>query len=121
MKTKKVKIGIKDLDQSLKEFVAVGEAIQTGDAVKKTEGVYFTSFEAFRKALTKKRLELMHIIKTQKPSSINQLARLANRNIKNVADDVKYLCQMGLVEREETKNEVSPTVTYDSLVLEIAI
>jgi len=121
MKVKRIKIGIKDLKTILDDFVKTGEAIQRGEKVKKERGVYFTSFEAFRKVLTPKRLELLHIIKTKKPSSINELARLAKRDIKNVAQDVKYLEQMGLIETKGTARKIKPFITYDKIALEIAV
>ncbi len=49
------------------------------------------------KALTQKRLELLHAIKTEHPSSINHLARILQRDIKNVATDVRFLEQAGLM------------------------
>jgi predicted transcriptional regulator len=49
-----------------------GRAIERGEKVKKETGVYFTTFEAFRKVMTPKRLELLHIIKTKKPSSLKR-------------------------------------------------
>ena len=121
MKVKRIKIGIKDVKTALDDFVKTGEAIKQGKRVKKETGVYFTSLEAFRKALTPKRLELLHIIKTKKPSSINELARFAKRDIKNVADDLKYLGQIGLIEREETDRKTKPVIHYDRIALEIAV
>ena len=121
MKVKRIKIGVKDLKTALDEFVKTGEAIERGEKVKKETGVYFTSLEAFRKALTPKRLELLHVIKTKNPSSINELARMAKRDIKNVADDVKYLEQIGLVEKKETDRKTKPVVKYDRIALEIAV
>lgn len=121
MKVKKVRIGIKDLKAVLDDFVNVGETIEQGKKVKKEIGVYFTSIEAFRRVLTPKRLELLHIIKTQKPKSINDLARLANRDVKNVALDVQHLEQIGLVEIEEVSRKSVPTVNYDKIALEIAV
>ncbi|NOZ68214.1 MAG: hypothetical protein GXP46_02985 [Deferribacteres bacterium] len=121
MRVKKIKIGIRDLKTALDDFVETGEAIKRGEKVKKETGVYFTSFEAFRKALTPKRLELLHIIKTKKPSSINELARFAKRDIKNIADDVKYLEQTGFIVIEETKRRSAPVVKYDRINLEIAV
>jgi predicted transcriptional regulator len=112
---KKVKVGIKDIKTALNEFV------ETGEAVKKEVGVHFTSFEAFRKALTPKRLELLHVIKMEKPSSINRLSKIVGRNIKNVAEDVKYLAQIGLVKRRETDKEVIPFVGYEKISLEIVV
>jgi predicted transcriptional regulator len=121
MKVKKIKIGIKDVKSVLEDFVKTGEAIERGEKVKKERGVYFTSLEAFRKALTPKRLELMHIIKTKKPSSINELARFAKRDIKNVADDVKHLERIGFIVIEAGKRKSTPVVKYDKINLEIAV
>lgn len=75
----------------------------------------------FRKALTPKRLELLHLIKTKKPSSINELARIAKRDVKNVADDLKYLEQIGLIETKEMKRKTTPVISYDRIALEIAV
>jgi len=121
MRVKKVKIGFKDVKTALKEFAERAEAIERGEMVKKESGVYFTSFEAFRKVFTPKRLELLHTIKTRKPSSINELARMAKRDVKNVADDVKYLEQIGLIEKKETNKKIAPVIKYDKIELEIAV
>ena len=122
MKVKKIKIGIKSVKNALDDFVRTGETIEQGKRVKKETGVYFTSFESFRRALTPKRLELLNIIKAKKPSSINHLARIANRNIKNVAEDIKYLSQVGLVEKTaKVGAKICPVVSYNKIMLEIAV
>ena len=121
MKIKKVKIGLKDIKTSLNDFVKSGEAIKKGEIVKKEKSVYFTSLEAFRKAITSPRLELLRTIKEKNPSSINRLAQDLNRNIKNVSDDVSYLAQIGLIETRKTNKEVPPYVEYDKILLEITV
>ena len=121
MKVKRIKVGIKDLKAVLDDFVQNGEAIERGQKVKKEAGTYFTSFEAFRKALTPKRLELLHLIKAKKPASINELARIAKRDVKNIADDVNYLEQIGLIEKKETAHKTAPFISYDRIALEIAV
>jgi predicted transcriptional regulator len=121
MKVKRIKIGIKSIEDVLEDAKDVMKKLKRGEKVKSEKSVYFTSFEAFRKALTPKRLELLHIIKTKKPSSINELARLAKRDIKNIVDDVKYLEQIGFIVIEETKRKSTPVVKYDRINLEIAI
>lgn len=114
-------MGIKDIKISLNDFVRACETRDRGEKIKKETGVYFTSFKAFRKALTPKRLELLQIIKAKNPSSINQLASIAKRDIKNVAEDVKYLAQIGLVEKKKSKSQISPSIGYDKILLEIAV
>lgn len=121
MKVKKIKVGVKDLKSVLDSFAKTGETIERGGKVAEEKATYFTSFEAFRKALTPKRLELLHIIKAQKPSSINELARFANRDVKNIADDVNYLERIGLIQKKETARKTTPVISYDKITLEIAV
>ena len=112
MKVKRIKVGIRDLKSVLDDVVRTGEAIERGGSVAEEKGTYFTSFEAFRKALTPKRLELLHI---------NELARFAKRDVKNIADDVNYLEQIGLIQKKETASKTAPVITYDKIALEIAV
>jgi hypothetical protein len=79
MKGKRIKVGIKDLKSVLDIVVRRETPLSGGGIVAEEKGTYFTSFEAFRKALTPKRLELLHIIKAQKPSSIHDLAQFTKR------------------------------------------
>ncbi|MCL4492258.1 MAG: MarR family transcriptional regulator [Nitrospirae bacterium] len=123
MKVKKIKIGIrsvKDVFSDVKDTVNKIEAGQRLKPVTEPE-MYFTSLEAFRKVLTPKRLELLHIIKTEHPSSVNELARMAKRDIKNVTADVKYLEQIGLIEKKATGHKIKPVINYDKIALEIAV
>ena len=122
MKIRKVKIGIRNVETLLNEFADTAGSIEAGDKVKQERGVYFTNIQAFRKALTQKRFELLHAIKTEHPSSINHLARILQRDIKNVSADVHFLEQAGLIDtKKETGREISPQVTYDKILLEIAV
>jgi len=61
------------------------------------------------------------IFTANRPRSINELASLARRNIKNVADDMKLLAQVGLVEIKEGENRSAPRVDYDEIDVRIAV
>ena len=121
MKVKKMNIGIRDFRTALNDFVVAGEALAQGDSVPEEERVSFVSIEAFRKALTPRRLELLHVVKTARPDSLNKLAGLLRRNIKNVANDVKFLVQVGLLETRREDNRLAPQVVYDEIDLRIAV
>ena len=121
MRVKKVKIGIRSVEETLGDAKAAMKDIEQGKKVQKATGVYFTSLDAFRKALTPKRLELLRVIKDKAPASLRELAELSKRDLKNVSDDVKYLEQVGLIERRGTGRATKPTVGYDAIALEIAI
>jgi predicted transcriptional regulator len=121
MKVKSMHIGIRDLHTALDDFVAAGEALARGEAVQKEKKVSFVSVEAFRKALTPRRLELLRVVKTAKPASINQLAKLVRRDIRNVADDVSFLTQVGLLKIKQMDNRSAPEVEYDEIDLRFAV
>jgi len=121
MRVKRVKIGFKSMANAMDDFVRTGEAVKRGEKTKKETGGYFTSLEAFRKALTPQRFNLLRLIREGEPASLHELARLAQRNIKNVSEDVKYLSQVGLIELKDTANKMSARVTYDKIMLEIAV
>lgn len=121
MRVKKVKIGIKSIEDALNDARATMKRIERGEKVQEETGVYFTSLEAFRKALTPKRLELLHVIKNERPGSLRELAELTKRDVKNVSDDVKHLEQVGLIERRGGGRATRPAVAYDAITLEIAI
>ncbi len=124
MRIRKVRVGIKDLKTALNEFVEIGKAVEKGKPVQKEKGVYFTSVEAFRKAITPKRLALLKAIKTEKPSSIRQLSKIAERDVKNVSTDIKFLDQVGLVDIKrnvKAEKEITPSVNYDKILFEIAV
>lgn len=124
MKVKRVKIGIKSVKEVLKDFVKTGEAIERGEKVKKEKGVYFESIEGFRKALTPKRLELLHLIKEKRPKSLQELSRLADRDMKSIITDIKILEELDLIDmkrKKEGRRESEPKVSYDAIELLVAV
>jgi predicted transcriptional regulator len=124
MKVKKVRIGIKSTKKALEEFLKEGEAIEQGQKVKPETAIYFASLSVFRMALTPKRLELLHIIKEKRPSSLQELARISGRNMKNIITDVSLLENLGLIDLHRAKNgrkEAAPRVGYNRISLEIAV
>ena len=124
MTVKRVKIGIRSAKDVLDDFVATGEAIERKEEVKREKAIYFESIEGFRKALTPKRLELLHLIREKQPGSIQELTRLSKRNIKSVATDIALLEELGLIDmkrKKEGRRESIPVVNYNKINLEIAV
>ncbi len=124
MRIKRVRIGIKSTKEVLQDFVKTCETIERGEKVKKKVGVYFEDVEALRKFLTTKRLELLHLIKKHNPKTLHQLSKLAGRDLKNVAQDIDLLKNLGLVSTKKEKTgrkEVAPSVDYDAIELLITV
>ena len=124
MRAKRVKIGIKTVEEALEEFVEAGEAIERGERLKKEKAIVFESIEGFRKALTPKRLRLLHLIKEKHPESLQELARLAHRDIKSIVTDIEILESLDLVDVRRKKygrKQSTPSVNYDRIDLQIAV
>lgn len=67
-----------------------------------------------------KDISLMSFIKNQKPNSIKELSKLANRDISTIQHNVNILENEGLIEiKEGTKNRKIPIFNFDKI--EIAI
>lgn len=125
MRVKNITIGIKSVEAMLNEAKDVMKHLEHGEKVsKKKTGVYFESLEVMRKAITEERLRILRVIKEKHPSSIYELAKMLNRNLKNVSDDVHYLADLGLIELEKTKDgreRTTPFVNYEKILLEIPV
>ena len=124
MRVKNIKIGISNTHQILNNFKKAGEAVKKGESPQKSERVYFENINTLKNILTDKRLALLRTIKERKPKSIYELAKMLNRDIKNINTDVSKLSELGFITLTKSKTErvrVSPTVDYDKILLEIAV
>jgi predicted transcriptional regulator len=126
MRVKNVIIGIKSIEEVLNSAKDVMEKLERGEKVKKKRaGLYFENLDVMRKAITHERLKILKAIKEKHPASIYELAKLLNRNLKNVSDDVHYLAELGLIELEKEKTngrkKTMPIVNYEKILLEIPV
>lgn len=104
---KTLEIRIKSTEEGYRDFVHTYKNLQAGRKVKPQTGVYFTSLEAVRNLLTEKRLELLHIIKKNQPESIRKLSEIADRDFKNVHEDIQILKNYGLVKMTKKKKKIN--------------
>lgn len=122
---KTVTFTIEPFAQSLKRFRETFEAVRAGRHVEPREAVGFTSLEAARNFLTRERLGLLRAIKARRPGSIYELAKMVDRDLKNVQEDIGILERHGLVKitkrpRGSRKVKV-PQVPFEEIALRIAI
>ena len=64
------------------------------------ERVYFESIDAANRILTPKRVELLQRLHDDGPLNTHELAKLLERDYKNVRQDVLFLEEIGLVTRK---------------------
>jgi predicted transcriptional regulator len=85
----------------------------------------FEGLTALRQLLNNEKARMIHVIKTQKPSSIYDLAKKLGRNFKSVVDDLKLLQRFGFIEltKEKTKDRIrhKPEVVVDKITINVEI
>lgn len=124
---KTVTFSIRPLSEVADDFAQTFDAVRTGRRIPKgsrDEGG-FTSIEAARNFLTHERLALLRAIRTRHPSSLYELAKMVNRDFKNVQEDIRILERHVLVRiskepRGKRKVKV-PQVLFEEIALKIAI
>ena len=123
---KTLTIQIKSVGTALEGFRRTFKDVAAGRRVERREGVYFTSIEAARNLLTRNRLALLRAVRSGRPGSIYELAKMVDRDLKNVQDDLRLLETYGLIRMADAtrsgKRRVRvPRALFDEIVLKIAI
>ena len=123
---KTLTIRIKSAATALEGFRKTFNDVEAGRRVNKREGVYFTSIEAARNLLTPNRLALLRVVRSGRPGSIYELAKMVDRDLKNVQDDLRLLEAYGLIRMADAtrsgKRRVRvPEALFDQIDLKIAI
>jgi predicted transcriptional regulator len=122
---KTVTFTIEPFAESVKRFQKTFEAVREGRKIKAEDIVGFTSLEAARNFLTRERLALLRAIRSHHPGSIYELAKIVDRDLKNVQEDIRILERHGLVKITKrprgTRKIKVPEVPFEEIVLRIAI
>lgn len=120
MRLKKAKIYIDSWESIVRD---VKRAIK-GELtyIQKENEIRFMNWHAFSNALTPLRIEMLAVIASQKPNSIYELAKILNRDFKNVHSNVKYLAELGLIDLKETgrRSSLKPIAKYRGIDIEFA-
>lgn len=89
------------------------------------KGYDFEGILALRQLLSNEKARILHVIKTQKPKSIYDLAKKLGRGFKSVNDDIKLLERFGFIEliEEKTKNRIRhrPEIVVDTITIHLKV
>ena len=85
----------------------------------------FEGLSALRRILSNEKAKILYVIKSKKPGSIYQLAKLLGRDFKSVSDDIKLLERFGFIdmtsEKTGKRERLRPSVIIDSSNIHIKI
>ena len=95
------------------------EAIRQGDAADSTPTLSFTSYDDLMETLTPRVLDLIEAIRREEPASINETARVVDRDVKNVHEELSRLARLGIILFEKDGQSKRPVVWFDELVINL--
>ena len=95
------------------------DSVDDDDPVASTPTLSFTSYDDLLGTLTPRVLDLIETIRTQEPSSINETARVVDRDVKNVHEELDRLARLGIIFFEEEGQRKRPVVWFDELVINL--
>jgi len=72
------------------------------------ETIKFSNYESFHKTLTPQRMQILSFLAKEEVNSINELAKILNRDPKSVRNDIGVLETIGLVKLETYINRKVP-------------
>lgn len=85
----------------------------------------FSEMAALRQLLRNEKARILSVIKTEKPSSLYELAKKLGRSFQSVHEDVKLLERFGFVELVEEKvnnrTRHKPTIVADTITIHLKI
>lgn len=113
----------RNLEITLKESKGAFSILKKSGVSKKDFD--FSGILALRQLLNNEKARILHVIKTQKPTSLYDLAKKLGRGFKSVSDDIKLLERFGFIElvEEKTKNRIrhKPEIIIDTITIKIKI
>ncbi|MDL5361024.1 bacterio-opsin activator domain-containing protein [Halalkalicoccus sp. NIPERK01] len=83
--------------------------------------VSFADVEGLWRTFTPTALELLETVRRERPASINETARVAGRDVKNVHDELKRLARSGVIRFSEEGRAKRPVVPFDELVVDLPL
>jgi predicted transcriptional regulator len=110
-------VTVKSSDEFHDDVTEDVESLEHGDSVDATPTLSFTSYDDLMETLTPRVLELIEAIRREEPSSINETARVVDRDVKNVHEELSRLAQLGIIFFEKEGQSKCPVVWFDELVI----
>jgi predicted transcriptional regulator len=93
------------------------EALERGETVDGTPTLSFPSYDDLMATLTPRVLDLIEAIRREEPASINETARVVDRDVKNVHEELSRLARLGVIFFEADGQRKRPVVWFDELVI----
>uniref|UniRef100_A0A8A2VSX7 Uncharacterized protein n=2 Tax=Haloterrigena alkaliphila TaxID=2816475 RepID=A0A8A2VSX7_9EURY len=99
------------------DVVAAIETLDHGKSSDPVPTLSFGSYDDLMDTLTPRVIDLIEAVRRHEPGSINEAARVVDRDVKNVHEELSRLAQLGIVYFEEDGQRKRPVVWFDEIVI----
>jgi predicted transcriptional regulator len=97
------------------------KSLEDGEEVDSPPTISFGSYDDLMETLTPRVLDLIEAVRRAEPESINETARMVDRDVKNVHEELARLAQLGIIFFEENGQRKRPVVWFDELVITLSV
>lgn len=109
--------------QSAEEFYAEGrdaiERLDRGEPIEDPDTFSFPSVEVLFETFTPRTMQLLETIAEHEPASIRETARLVERDVKNVHEELTELERLGLIRFEQDGRAKRPVFPYEEVLISV--
>ena len=95
------------------------EALERDEPVEQPDRVTFPNEAMLAQTFNERTLRLLRVITDAEPESIRETARLVERDVKNVHEELTRLEAMGVIHFAEEGRSKRPVFPYDELVITV--
>lgn len=95
------------------------EVLDRGETVEQPDSVTFPNETMLAQTFTERTLRLLRVITDAEPESIRETARLVERDVKNVHEELARLETMGVIHFAEEGRSKRPVFPYDELIITV--
>jgi predicted transcriptional regulator len=113
-------VTVKSSDEFHDDVTDDVESLEHGDSADEMPTLSFTSYDDLMEMLTPRVLELLEAVRWEEPSSINETARVVDRDVKNAHGELSRLAQLGIIFFEEDGQSKCPVVWFDELNINLS-
>jgi predicted transcriptional regulator len=112
MRVRRIKIGIRHTDESLREAKALAKRIQAGEKLpEREEELYFADLATLRKVLAPNQLALLWAIMEYAPRSVRELAERVSQDITTAEEPLPNRSLSGSSESVVGSGHLQPVVS----------
>jgi len=95
------------------------DSLETGDGVDTPDTVSFASAASLFETFNPRTIRLLETVVDHEPASIRETARLVDRDVSNVHDELSELHRLGFVTFEQDGRAKRPVFPYDKLLINL--